>query len=92
MIASCTWIGVPQRFSDFFAALYHRPFSSKIAQMFSTFAGGDVEHPDNATLAIAMTTSPINEFGDRFNTVPPVSPRDRSVGAQARPDLMLSTS
>jgi hypothetical protein len=30
------------RFSDFFAALYQPRFSSKIAQMFSTFSGGVV--------------------------------------------------
>jgi hypothetical protein len=42
MIDICTCVGVPQRFSDFFAALYQPLFSSKIAQMFSTFSGGAV--------------------------------------------------
>ncbi len=42
MMAICTCFGVPQRFSDFFAALYHFFFSSKMAQMFSTFCGGAV--------------------------------------------------
>jgi hypothetical protein len=42
MIDICTCVGVPQRFSDFFAALYQPRFSSKIAQMFSTFSGGVV--------------------------------------------------
>jgi hypothetical protein len=59
MIAICTCIGVPQRFSDFFAARYHLPRSSNMAQMFSTFFGAV------AQLALTMATSPTSSNVDR---------------------------
>jgi hypothetical protein len=40
---------VPQRASDFFAALYQLFFSLKIEQMFSTFCGGAVAQATPAT-------------------------------------------
>ncbi len=53
MIAICTCFGVPQRASDFFAALYQLFFSLKIAQMFSTFCGGVVAQATPATIQSA---------------------------------------
>jgi hypothetical protein len=49
MIDICTCVGVPQRSSDFFAALYQLFFSLKMEQMFSTFCGGAVAQPTPAT-------------------------------------------
>src|SRR5210317_1819563 len=52
MIDICTCVGVPQRFSDFLAALYQLLFSSKIAQMFSTFSGGAVAQLASSSVGI----------------------------------------
>ena len=78
MIDIWTCVGVPQRCSDFFAALYQPLFSSKIAQIFSTFSGGVVAQLDSissvgstgrATAANVRPTALLQYFLEKRRTL-----------------------
>jgi len=63
-------MGVPQRFSDLLAARYHLLFSWKMAQIFSTLAGGVVEQLATRTVQImaSSTASRRGNFTPSGNT------------------------